>query len=36
MELMLQNPTLIKRPVLENSKTVIVGFSANTYDKVRG
>lgn len=36
MELMLQHPTLIKRPVLENTKTVIVGFSVDTYDKVRG
>jgi len=34
--LMLQHPTLIKRPVLENTKTVIVGFSVDTYDKVRG
>lgn len=36
MELMLQHPTLIKRPVLENMETVIVGFSADTYGKVRG
>ncbi len=31
LKLMLQYPTLIKRPVLEEKNSVIVGFSAETY-----
>lgn len=31
LELMLQHPTLIKRPVLEMKKTVLVGFSDEAY-----
>jgi Spx/MgsR family transcriptional regulator len=31
LELMLQYPTLIKRPVLEFEKKIIVGFSAKDY-----
>ena len=36
LELMLQHPTLIKRPVLDMPGTVIVGFSANTYNDILG
>lgn len=31
LKLMLAHPTLIKRPVLESGKNVLVGFSAETY-----
>lgn len=31
LKLMLQHPTLVKRPVLEKGKKVIVGFSAQEY-----
>jgi len=30
---MLENPTLIKRPVLETKKDVLVGFSSADYAK---
>jgi arsenate reductase len=32
-ELMLENPTLIKRPVLETKKDVLMGFSSAGYAK---
>jgi Spx/MgsR family transcriptional regulator len=31
LELMLRHPTLVKRPVLEKGKLVLVGFSAESY-----
>jgi arsenate reductase len=31
VELMLENPTLIKRPVLVDASTVIVGFNEDSY-----
>ena len=34
LKLMLQHPTLIKRPVLESKKQVLVGFSAEAYAKL--
>ena len=34
LELMLQHPTLIKRPVLESTQQVLVGFSAEAYAKL--
>ncbi|MDH3355276.1 MAG: ArsC family reductase [Chromatiales bacterium] len=34
--LLLENPTLIKRPVLENGETVLVGFSEENYRKAMG
>lgn len=34
LELMLQHPTLIKRPVLEHKRRVIVGFSEKEYAEV--
>jgi arsenate reductase len=30
-ELMVENPSLIKRPILEEGSTVLVGFSADRY-----
>ena len=30
-ELMVENPSLIKRPVVEEGSTVLVGFSADRY-----
>lgn len=32
--LMIQNPSLIKRPVLENGKNILVGFDENKYKKL--
>ncbi|VUD68195.1 Regulatory protein Spx [Thalassocella blandensis] len=32
--LILENPTLIKRPVLEAEKTISVGFKADTYHDI--
>ncbi len=34
IELMVQNPTLIKRPVLETGKTIHVGFKAEQYESL--
>jgi arsenate reductase len=34
MALMLDEPTLVKRPVLENDDIVVVGFSAADYEKI--
>ncbi|MEX2494510.1 MAG: arsenate reductase [Woeseia sp.] len=31
---MIEHPTLVKRPVLERGKDVVVGFSESVYDKV--
>ena len=33
VSLMLANPTLIKRPVITNGKTTLVGFNDNDYKK---
>jgi len=35
MELMLKHPTLVKRPIAEKGKLVLVGFSADAYSSVR-
>lgn len=32
--LLLEHPTLIKRPVLENDQHVLVGFAADEYDRL--
>lgn len=34
LALMLENPTLIKRPVIESRKRMIVGFDADTYERI--
>jgi len=34
IELMLENPTLIKRPVLVNDSTTIVGFKEDVYQQL--
>ncbi len=34
-ELMLEQPSMIKRPVLEHGKTVLVGFSEERYSAIR-
>ena len=34
LELMLNNPTLIKRPLLDAGQELLVGFSAPAYDRV--
>ncbi|MAX53200.1 MAG: ArsC family reductase [Methylophaga sp.] len=34
IELMLENPTLIKRPVLVNDSTIIVGFKEDVYQQL--
>lgn len=31
IEIMLENPSIIKRPVLVNGKTLLVGFKADEY-----
>ena len=36
LSLMLENPTLIKRPVLVQGKTVLVGFKDTVYQKALG
>ena len=36
LKLMLANPTLIKRPVLEQKEKVLVGFAEAEYRKIRG
>ena len=35
IKLLLANPTLIKRPVLENTKTLLVGFKEAEYENQR-
>ena len=35
LELMLEQPSMIKRPVLERGKTVLVGFSEERYSAIR-
>ena len=34
LALMLENPTLIKRPVLEADRRMVVGFDAEAYEKL--
>lgn len=34
LALMLEHPTIIKRPVLESEKRMVVGFDAETYGKI--
>ncbi len=34
MALMLDEPTLVKRPVLETDEVVVVGFTADSYEKL--
>jgi arsenate reductase len=36
LELMLTNPTLVKRPVLEHATGIEVGFSAARYEEIVG
>ena len=36
ISLMLEHPTLIKRPVLEQGKYVVVGFSPDDYERLLG
>jgi arsenate reductase len=35
MELMLEQPSMIKRPVLEQGRTLLVGFSEERYSAIR-
>jgi len=35
LALMLEQPSMIKRPVLERGKTLLVGFSAERYSAIR-
>jgi arsenate reductase len=35
IELMIEAPSMIKRPVLEHGRTLIVGFSADKYSALR-
>ena len=35
IKLMLEQPSMIKRPVLERGKTLLVGFSAERYSAIR-
>ena len=35
VELMLEQPSMIKRPVLEQGKTLLVGFSPETYARLK-
>lgn len=34
LALMLEHPTLVKRPVLEHGRQVVVGFSKSAYEKL--
>ena len=34
IKIMLENPSIIKRPVLVNKKTVLVGFSVEEYEQL--
>lgn len=34
IELMIENPSLVKRPVLVNSDTILVGFDAENYQQL--
>lgn len=36
IELMLENPTLIKRPILKADRTLMIGFDADEYGRVLG
>ena len=35
IELMLNNPTIIKRPVLDTNKKIFVGFKDETYNEIQ-
>ena len=35
IEVMMNNPSAIKRPVLVDNKTILVGFDENEYEKLR-
>ena len=35
IQLMLEQPSMIKRPVLERGRTLLVGFSAERYSAIR-
>jgi arsenate reductase len=35
IKLMLEQPSLIKRPVLERGRTLLVGFTAERYSAIR-
>jgi arsenate reductase len=35
IQLMIEQPSMIKRPVLEQGKTLLVGFSAERYSAIR-
>jgi arsenate reductase len=35
MKLMLEQPSMIKRPVLEHGRTLLVGFSEDRYSAIR-
>jgi arsenate reductase len=35
MKLMLEQPSMIKRPVLEHGRTLLVGFSEGRYSAIR-
>jgi arsenate reductase len=33
-KLMIEKPSIIKRPIIENDKIVIIGFNSDTYEKI--
>jgi len=34
IKLMIEKPSIIKRPIIENDKIVAIGFFSDTYDKI--
>ena len=34
MKLMIEKPSMIKRPIIENDKIVIMGFNLDTYEQI--
>lgn len=34
MKLMIEKPSMIKRPIIENDKIIVIGFNSDTYEKI--
>ena len=34
IKLMMEKPSMIKRPIIENDKIVVMGFNSDTYEKI--
>ena len=34
MKLMIEKPSMIKRPIIENDKIIIMGFNLDTYEQI--